>query len=97
MIEIFDKMSLKFRNLDGKNRIWLGFSGKTKKNSSLPSQLKVTFSRKNYQFIEHTGEPLETIVISNINTLINQINARQCMTFFSYVQKEWINFQLQFD
>ena len=93
MNELFDKMSIKFKALDGTKMIKLIFREKTKNNSE-HGDLKVTFG-KTYNSYEYIGEPLETIVFRQSANDLKSIDLTKCLTFFSHTQQQWRHFHGQ--
>ena len=82
MNELFDKMSLKYSALTGEKMIQFSIHGN---NDNI------------YSDKEFENDPVETISIFQEEQDIEYISCRKCLTFFSYAQKEWRNFQGQFN
>ena len=88
--ELFDKMSIKYRALDGSQTIWLSLVGRME-NETVPAHLKVTHL-KTHNLYEYIGEPLESIVIRQFDKHFKSREESKCLTFFAH--KEWRKFQL---
>lgn len=78
--ELFDKMSIKYKDLDGSHTFKFSFLGRTV-NKSLPGQIKKELD-KIYLFdtYEYTGEPLETIVIRKLNYNFDNREEYKCLS-----------------
>ena len=88
---LFDKLSIKFKNLDGDQGLKFTLFGDTH-NDTVPGDFEVIFSKIDhiYGFV---GDPLETIVVHNESFL----QILKCFTFFSSAQKQWRNFHAQLE
>ena len=92
MNELFDKMSVKFQALNGNETIYFTYL-RGKGNQSHLGEEEVT-----NQYYYYHGQPLETIVIRTIfENNVESLEEIKCLTFFSYAQEEWRNFQAQLD
>ena len=85
--DVFKNISIKYKDLDGNNTIWLGFYG-TWNNQTLSTQIEKVRG-KNFNMFHYTVEPLETIIIANI---FQFHKIRKCLTFLSHAEEKWRNF-----
>ena len=69
MNELFNNMSIKFKALDGSQTLWFRFYGIID-NKTLPDDL-ISIYTKNSDHYKYVGEPLETIVIRQIEKILN--------------------------
>ena len=93
MIELFDKMSVKYKALDGNLTILFKFSERTD-DKPLQGNFNIEFG-KTYRYYTYIGDPLETIVIRQMDKGFQTQECVKCLTFFSHAQEEWRNFQAQ--
>ena len=83
--EIFDKMSIKFKAINGDHNFILELLGKAETE-------KGDFTTKNNHVYKYVGDPLESIIIQN---LWEGSVPNKCFTFFGSAQEQWKNFQAQ--
>ena len=85
MNELFDKMSVKFKDLS-RDLLILFRIFANKLNKTVPGQFQINYA-KNYYIYTYIGEPLETINIKQIGNNFEPIEEKKCLRFFSHVQE----------
>ena len=91
MNELFDKMSVKFKDLS-RDLLILFRIFANKLNKTVPGQFQINYA-KNYYIYTYIGEPLETInIIQNGDNFESIDDTGKCLTFFSHVQDKWKTF-----
>ena len=90
MNELFDKMSVKFKALNGKPILRFSLYGNTD-NKSIPGDF-ISYIRKIENEYRYVGDPFESIVIRSDE---EKRSFSKCFTFFSSAQEKWRNFHTQ--
>ena len=85
--ELFE-ISFKYKSDNGDNNLKISLFGKI--NNDIFYGLFDIEKFKGYDIYNYIGEPFETITIEQIS---DKYKHHKCLTFFSYAQKEWKNFQ----
>ena len=94
MNELFDKMTIKYKALDGSQTVSFGFI-KREDNNTVPGEWEI--ESNNIYHYNYTGDPLESIVILNNPEKYDLRIQVKCMTFFSHAQQQWRNIQVQIE
>ena len=94
MIELFDKISVKYKNLNGSLTMRFNFYGIIK-NKTLPGDFLIKLNKAR-QFYSYFGEPFETIsIMQMIGAHENNFqDYTKYLTFFTSVQEAWRNMDL---
>ena len=90
MNELFDKMSIQYKGLDGKQTIFVYFIGKTG-NDTLPGQWHVDIpdDPNSSNYYSYIGEPYQTITINAPEIKFEtsgSLDKAKCYTYFTHAQ-----------
>ena len=95
MTHLFDKMSVKYKNLAGQNNILIDLYGDMD-NNTLPGEFSITIT-KIIKMFSVKGYPMESILILQNKDQIDSVIYGKCWTFFSQAQEKWRNFHAQIE
>ena len=87
---LFDKMSVKFKALDGNPILKFSLYGNAD-NDTLPGDFNASIRKIENEY-RYVGDPLESIVIMSDE---EERYYSKCLTFFSSAQEKWRNFHAQ--
>ena len=83
--ELFNKMSVKFKDLDGTPLMWFRLSA-NKLNNTLPGQFEINYG-KNYYYYTYISEPLETINMRQTTINSESIDKKNALHFSAMFRK----------